>query len=58
MCFNPELGLRFERGARSIEILVSEECNLAWILADGEVHRPSVSIARLRNSMWPAAAAG
>jgi len=57
MCFNPELGLRFERGARSIEILVSEECNLAWILADGEVHRPSVSIARLRNSMWPAAAA-
>lgn len=57
MCFEPELSLRFERGDRSIELVICEECNLAWMLVDDVEYRPSVSIARLRRSFWPRAAA-
>ncbi|MBX3274954.1 MAG: hypothetical protein KF729_32115 [Sandaracinaceae bacterium] len=57
MCSEPELGLRFERGDRSIELTISEDCHLAWIFVDDEPYRASISIAPLRDRTWPGAAA-
>ena len=47
MCVNPEYALRFERGARSIEFEMTEECNLAFINYNDEPYRSSVSVAHL-----------
>ena len=46
MCVNPEYALRFERGARSIEFQMTEECNLAFIHHNDERYRASVSVAQ------------
>jgi hypothetical protein len=57
MCATPEYVLRFERGARSIEFQMTEECNLAFIHHNDELFRPSVSVTHLGWRRFASAAA-